>query len=76
MFPDVYNEMLEIAQKHVNAGVPLQVIYGAMSAAMQRIEFILNSQYEQKKILSEWERTLADHPNPVAVPVVNTTEDN
>ncbi|KKU51881.1 MAG: hypothetical protein UX75_C0059G0009 [Candidatus Moranbacteria bacterium GW2011_GWE2_47_10] len=77
MFAETYNEFLEVAQKQVNKGV-----YGAMSAAKQRLEFMLNAQYDEKKVLADWDKTVKDHAPTtpdlpgIDVPLVHVEEDN
>jgi len=82
MFAETYNEFLEVAQKQVNKGMPLQIVYGAMSAAKQRLEFMLNAQYDEKKVLADWDKTVKDHAPTtpdlpgIDVPLVHVEEDN
>ncbi len=58
-FTNIYNELLDLAQKHANAGEPLQSIYGAMEAAQSRVGFLLTEQYKNKQVLEDWDKAKA-----------------
>lgn len=64
MFAEIYNEILEVAQREINKGVPLQIVYGAIGAAHQRIDFMLNSHYEEKRWDSVIKGQLDSKPEP------------
>ena len=54
-FANFYNELLQLAQKHADAGASLQEIYGAFGAAQNYIGFILHDKY--KKTMREIEES-------------------
>jgi len=74
-FTNVYNELLNLAQKHADAGEPLQSIYGAMEAAQSRVGFLLTKQYKNKQILENWDKAKARcEPQAEAKQIKSTTE--
>jgi hypothetical protein len=82
-FVSFYNEILDISQKYSNAGLDLQSVYGALSAAKNHIGFVMHEDFKKNAILREWEETKtsigANKPITVPVgetPVIPVTEEN
>lgn len=44
-FANFYNELLQLAQKHADAGTSLQEIYGAFGSAQNHVGFMLHEHY-------------------------------
>lgn len=56
-FDNFYNELLQLAQKHADAGTSLQEIYGAFGAAQNYIGFILHDNYKKQATKKELEES-------------------
>lgn len=77
-FATFYNELLQLAQKHADAGASLQEIYGAFGAAQNYIGFILQDNYKKQLIRHELEEAKKKHDNAINAesPFVEATEEN
>lgn len=81
-FANFYNELLQLAQKHADAGASLQEIYGAFGSAQNHVGFMLHEHYRAQAIKKEWEEARANcdrsrTSEPAGeIPVVETIEDN
>lgn len=77
-FENFYNELLQLAQKHADAGASLQEIYGAFGAAQNYIGFILQDNYKKRATMLELEESKKNHDNAINTepPFVEATEEN
>ena len=76
-FANFYNELLQLAQKHADAGASLQEIYGAFGSAQNHVGFMLHEHYRAQAIKKEWEETKKQfEPKSPDLPLVEATEDN
>jgi hypothetical protein len=77
-FANIYNELLQLAQKHTDAGTSLQEIYGAFGAAQNYIGFILQDNYKKQATMRESEESKKKHDNAINTepPLVETIEEN
>jgi hypothetical protein len=81
-FANFYNELLQLAQKHADAGASLQEIYGAFGSAQNHVGFMLHEHYRAQATKKEWEETKANcdqsgmNEPAGEIPVVPVIEDN
>jgi hypothetical protein len=62
-FANFYNELLQLAQKHADAGTSLQEIYGAFGSAQSHVGFVMHDNYKKQATMRELEESKKKHDN-------------
>lgn len=56
-FANIYNELLQLAQKHTDAGASIQEIYGAFVAVQNYLGFVIHDNYKKQATMRESEES-------------------
>lgn len=77
-FANLYNELLQLAQKHADADTSLQEIYGAFCAAQKHVGFVMHDNYKKHATMHELEESKKKNDNAINTdpPFVDATEEN